>query len=451
VLLVVPVCAVTLAVACGKPAKPRNAVLVLVDTLRADRLSAYGYPTRTSPSFDALAEQGVLFETTVSNGSWTLPGMAGIFSGDFPNKRIFDGSLQQSLIGRFREAGLRTAAFVEGGFMSESFGFDRGFDEFHNASSENFLKGDEHEVVLTEKTFAAAEAWLRENAENPFFLVVHTYETHTPYTRLDYAEGLDSGALGRTFGVLDAGRIQAGALPFGATERRYVGALYDGGVLTADRALGGLLRTLDELGIRNETVVVVTSDHGEDIGGRDPEWPGVHGHHLYDELLLVPLVVQDPTRRFPVSRVSQQVRTIDVLHTILDLLGVAAGTGSHGRSLVPLMTGDEQDDRYAWSRSTEMSFFQFPERYALRAGRHKLILTRGEGNRLEPELYDLGADPGERENRAGAQPKRARRMQAQLMRLREEIDVPAPAHYTIRAPRDVDGLEERLEALGYLE
>lgn len=437
--------------ACSEPEPPRNAVLVLLDTLRADRLSGYGYPRATSPALDHLASQGVLFETVVSSGSWTLPGMAGIFAGDFPNGRIYDGSLQQSLVEPIQAAGFRTAAFVEGGFVAAAFGFDRGFDEFENLSQRDFLSGADHEVVLTEQTFAAAQAWLREHADRPFFLVVHSYEPHTPYTRRRWARGMDSGALGESFHVLDAARIQQGKLPFGPVERRYVGALYDGGIRASDNAVASLLRTLSELGIRDQTLVVVTSDHGEDIGGREPEWPGIHGHNLYDELVLVPLIIHDPTRRYPTERVTQQVRTIDVMHTILDLLGLAEAPSVHGKSLVPLMEGTEGADRFAWSKTARMPFFDFEERYALRTGAHKLILTRREDGGFDTELYDLPSDPGERANQAETDRPRAERLRKLLLGLRDQLEQPGPARYTIRAPADADAVEARLRALGYAE
>ena len=439
---------------CSEPGPPQSAVLILLDTLRADRLSAYGYPESTSPNIDALAEDGVLFETVVSSGAWTLPGMAGIFAGDFPNRGIYNERLLQSIVPELQEAGFQTAAFAEGGFLSASFGFDRGFDEFHNGSRGEFGAGEEHDPQRTMKTFAAAKEWLQEHADQPFFLVVHTYEPHTPYNRLRFAGSLDSGALPRRFSPMEAARVKTGKLPFGETERRYVRALYDGGVFVADREVGGLMETLEDLGVRDHTIVVVTSDHGDDIGGRAPEWPGVHGQHLYDEMLLVPLVVHDPTRRFPVTRVTHQVRTIDVMHTILDLLGFAPLPSIHGRSLVPLMTEDEFSGRFAWSRSTFIRFFEFPDRSSLRAGGHKLITTRRPDGSLRTELYDLASDPGERVDLSETDLRRTRQMSRQLARIQAGIEQPQPARYTIRPPveeGEAEDIEAQLRALGYVE
>lgn len=430
-------------VGCSKE-PPRNAVLIVLDTMRADRLSAYGYPVQTSPNLDALAERGVLFEIAVSNASSTLPAMAGLFAGDFPTRRLFDVRLKRSLVEKVRSAGIRTAAFVEGGFVSEHFGFERGFDRFDDVSR------DDPQVSI-EETFDKAAAWLRENHEDRFFLVVHSYEPHTPYARQTYTAGIDSGRLGRTFGPSDAAKIRRGELEFGATERTWVRALYDGGITASDRQVGKLLKTLEELGIRDQTAIVVTSDHGEDIGGRDPEWPGSHGHDLYDESLLVPLIIHDPSRDYEVKRVATQVRTIDTLHTIVELLGLPPSKGVLGRSLVPIMNGTETSHRIAWSTIPHSSFFDHPICFALRSGTHKLIMTPQSRGKLHFELYDLASDPGERANIAQEDAKDRIRLFKALINLRDGLRRLGRAQYLLdQRNRDPD-LEARLRALGELE
>jgi arylsulfatase A-like enzyme len=440
---------------CSEPERPKNVVLILLDTLRADHLSSYGYPVETSPVLDDLARQGVLFETVVSNAPWTLPAMAGLFSGDFPTKKLFDETLHRSLVDPIHDAGLRTAAFVEGGFLSEKFGFARGFDTFHDgaAGKELGVIGKDGQSVVIEETFRAATEWLRENHDEPFFLVIHTYEPHTPYRRMELTGGLDPGGLGETFEVVDVARIRKGLLDFGSVERTYVKALYDSGVLTSDRHVGELLEILAELGVRDQTAIVVTSDHGEDIGGREPEWPGVHGQNLYDELLLVPLIIHDPTRSYPVQRVTRQVRTIDTLHTVLDLLGLPAAESNHGRSLLPLMRGEEEKDRFAWSAAPKAAYFDFEERYALRTGAHKLIMSPmgPGGNRYEVELYDLASDPGERSNTAEVDAERRLRLRDLLLGLREGLEADGVPRYRIRMKKGMDTIEGRLRELGYVE
>ncbi len=444
-----------LGLGCARREPVRNVVLILLDTVRVDRLSCYGNPEKTSPTLDALAEQGVRFETVVSNAPWTLPAMVGLFAGDFPTGEVYGDELRRSLVERIHDEGILTAAFVEGGFLSADFGFALGFDEFRNGALGYFQIGGKpkgaHSVAIDE-TFGAAEAWLREHHDERFFLVIHTYEPHTPYERRDFTAGLDSGAIGDTFEIGDSALVRKGRLPFGDVERRYVRALYDGGLLESDRHVARLLATLQELGIRDQTAMVVTSDHGEDIGGRKPEWPGVHGHNLYDELLLVPLIIQDPTRHYPVQQVTAQVRTVDTFPTILDLLGVPSPPGGHGRSLLPLMEGRETDDRFAWSHAPRAPYFGFDERYAIRTGGHKLILSPlAHGNTAKVELYDLRSDPAERANLAARDRDERDDLLSRLAEFQKGLEKHGTVHYRLRKKTADRQVEERLRELGYLE
>ena len=429
---------------CSEAPPPRNLVLIVLDTTRADRLSSYGYPVQTSPNLDALAEEGVLFETVVSNASWTLPSMTGLFAGDYPTRPIFDIRLKQSLVETIRSAGIRTAAFVEGDFVSQRFGFELGFDRFHDST-----QGDSNASI--EQTFGNATAWLRDNHSERFFVVVHTDEPGTPYSRRDYTAGLDSGLLSETFEPLDAAKIRAGQLAFGPTERTWVRALYDGGITASDRNVGRLIETLEQLGIRDQTAVVVTSDHGEDIGGREPELPGTHGHDLYDESLLVPLIIHDPSRDYPVKRITTQVRTIDTMHTIVDLLGLSPTEGLLGRSLVPLMNGTEANHRVAWSTVQRSKSLGHPRRFALRNGTHKLIVTPVDRGKLQLELYDLASDPGERANTAQENPEIRTRLFKALISLRDGMRRYGQPHYRIDEMNDAPGVARQVRKLGTSE
>ena len=411
---------------CAEAPPPRNLVLIVFDGMRADRLSAYGYPDQTSPHLDELAEQGVLFESAVSNSSWTLPAMVGLFSGDLPTRHSFDGRLKRSLVETIRSAGIRTAAFVEGGLVSDRFGFSRGFDSFHDGR-----QGDGQASI--EETFAKADAWLRQNAGERFFLLVHSTETQPPYARRDYTRGLESGGLGERFEAADAAKIRQGLLDFGSTERSWLGGLYNGGVAASDRQVGKLLQTLGELDIRDETAVVVTSDHGQNLGGRDPEWPGSQGFDLYDESLLVPLILLDPSRDYAVKRVTTQVRTIDTLHTVIDLLGLPPSEGRIGRSLVPVMEGTESTQRLAWATVPSSKYFDHPKRFALRTGSHKLIMTPSRRGQLLFELYDLGSDPGERGNLGQEQTPERTRLFKTLINVRDDLRRRGLAQYRLDA------------------
>ncbi len=428
-----------LASACGgRPAPVRGVVLVLLDTLRADRLGCAGYERRaTTPRLDAFAREGVVFESAFSHAPWTIASLASILAG-FPDTRAFEGGLQRSLVETLSAAGVRTAAFTEGGYFTAAFGFDRGFASFQE---EHYLFGG-----AIERTVDQALAWLARPEDGRFFLVVHSYEAHMPYLRTTYAEELPPARFGERFTQEAHGRVESGELVLSPAELERLEALYDGGVAACDREIGRLLDGIEALGLRDEVVVIVTSDHGEELAeGRFPRHAGDHGHALYDELVHVPLLVRDP-RRAP-RRVAAQVRSMDVLPTVLDVLGVAPPPDILGRSLAPLLDGRaEAAERLARGGSPE----QGPDREFVRLAGHKLIRRLEEPAPGSPfarvpalELFDVVADPGERRDLAAERPEVVRLL---LEALDEEGPGSAIDPGALDVPADV---AERLRALGY--
>jgi len=429
--------------------RPLGAVVILLDTLRSDHLSSYGYERPTSPAIDELARRGALFETVASYSTWTLPGTVAVLAGDYP-PRVFDEKLrmQRSLVEAFSKGGYRTAAFVEGGYVSRRWGMDRGFDEF----SEERESGSAATTVAA--TFNAARRWLAANGEEPFFLLIHTYEVHMPYTNRDFAGGLDSGRVGPSYEMDFLERVRAGEIELSEAEGKYIRALYDGDVRSADRHVGELMAFLGEIGIADRTVVAVTSDHGEEMGEEFALYIGGHGHSLRDNLLLVPLVIDDPTRDFSEKRITAQVRSLDVLPTVAELLGVGVPEAIGGRSLVPLLDGDEVEHRVAMSAENNRG----ARRVAMRDGRYKLIRV------VDPEseagkdwqaldvpptqLYDLLADPDEDVNLATERPRLARAMSNSVARWFNGLN---PKADTAQPQVTDEKLLERLRALGYVD
>jgi len=469
-------------------AGPQGVVLVVLDTLRADHLSCYGYERPTSPHIDGLARDGVLFRNASSNAPWTLPAALALLSGEYP-ERFESDVLPRSLVESLAAAGVVTAAFTEGGYFSRRFGLDRGFDEYveeegavrydtehggaggpkargaDDASPDDARSGetpggasahDAHGPSRAEpggiaRTFASAREWLADVGDEPFFLLIHTYEVHTPYTRLELTGGLSTGALGRRLTIEQLPRLKSGEIPVGAAEIAYARALYDGGVATADRHVGELLALLDDRGLADRTAIVVTSDHGEELGDHYPRHLGDHGHSLRDPLLRVPLVLFDPTRRPVVGEVDAQVRLLDVMPTVADLLDVPLAGPRDGASLLPLVTGAETADRVALAGQT----WRGPRRGSVRALGYKYIRSAGSADGEVPlvpepptrQLYDLRADPGETVNLADTRPRLVESLDQMLRTtlgdvLRQvEPDV----------PEGVDPeLLDRLRSLGYV-
>ena len=457
--IVYSILALTLSTACGETPRPtpRGAVLILVDTLRPDRLGCYGHERPTSPAIDSLAETGVLFEHVVSSAPWTMPSVGALLSANEPELAFdTDWKLLSSVVEDFSEAGIKTAAFTEGAFVSRHFGMDLGFETFveEESSFHATMAGERlnSEAPLTGgigNTFNLARQWLEQNSEAPFFLVIHTYEVHTPYTRPRFAKG-DGGRIGKSFDIRMLKPMQTGEIELTDQERAHVIDLYDGGIRATDRHVGRFLEFLSELGLRDKVVVALTSDHGEELGEHSERFAFDHGHSLKDNLLLVPLIINDPTRSWPVHVVTDQVRTLDVLPTIADLLGVPARGDTNGSSLVPLMNGHDSGARFAVSGQTQAG----PHRMSLRDGNFKYIVSIAEGDQpleddiADEQLYDLRADPAEQHNLASDHEAVTSSMARWLRRWKKGVARP-----TRRAtPKAMDKAHlERLKALGYLK
>jgi len=428
---------------------PRGAIVFLLDTVRRDHLSVYGYRRPTSPAIDALAASGVLFENAVSYAPWTLPSVAAILAADYP-PRVFDPELRltRSVVESLAAAGYRTAAFTEGGYVARRWGMDRGFEVFVEDA------GEEGGASRAAATFSAARAWLAANADAPFFLLIHTYEPHMPYTHRHFAEGLDAGRVGPSYELDFLERVRDGEIALTESEREYIRALYDGDIRATDAHVGAFLGFLAEQGLADETVVVVLSDHGEEMGEAFPSFIGGHGHSLRDDLLLVPLVIRDPTRAFPHRRIATQVRSLDVLPTLAELLGAPADPGLAGRSLLPVLEGAESAPRTAMSSETNRGF----PRVGVRDGRFKYIravdpdaldVDRRAGLDVPArQLYDLRKDPAESRDLIEIRPRVARRLDRAVGEWWNGMAVPPP---TAPPPVDDPALRERLRALGYVD
>jgi arylsulfatase A-like enzyme len=440
----------------GSATALQGAVVILLDTLRADRLSAYGNLRTTSPNIDALAREGVLFERAIANSSWTLPSTVGLLTGTYPSKRVFDRTLKRSLAEDLQRAGFATAAFTEGGYFSRAFGLDLGFASYEEEESAVRLAKDGMPYAPRDrggidKTFARAESWLRTHSGEPFFLVIQTYETHTPYRRRTYAGDRAPSAIGPTFETAAMTSIREEKIVVGPEEIAYITDLYDGGVTYADHFVGRFRALLAELGIADRTLLVVTSDHGEDLGDRVPGRAGDHGHTLFDELVRIPLIVHVPGREFAVERVQAQVRGIDILPTVMDLLDLEVPMNLHGRSLVPLMEGSEEQDRTAASWTLGPPHGQRTTRMAYSDGQYKLTLVhpRAENDPPRIALFHLPGDPGEERSVTGAQRARAARMSQELHALFGEVHASGLPDYRL-GPEVGDEIRARLQALGYV-
>lgn len=389
-----------------------NILLITIDTLRADRLGAYGHKPAATPALDRLAAGGVRFADATAQAPLTLASHAALLTGRLPGAfGIRTNGVGQlppgtpTLARRLRTAGYATSAIVASAVLDRRFGLSQGFNDYDDRlpmSGRETLSTAELQRRAPVVT-AAAQQWLTGRA-GPWFLWVHYYDPHQPYEA-------DPSCLARTSG-----------------------RPYDAEIACVDTAVGRLLDGID----RANTVIVATADHGEALGEHgEPD----HGFFLYDATLRVPLIIAAPG--IPARVVTAQARGIDVAPTLAELAGVPATavTPDTGVSLVSLMRGTERlDDPISVAESWYPRLhFGWSELRSARVGEWKYVAAP------TPELYDLRVDPGETKNVARDRAAVASRLAAELDRVK------APDAAPSQAPRQPDAeTMERLRSLGYL-
>ncbi|MFH1311767.1 MAG: sulfatase [Candidatus Eisenbacteria bacterium] len=331
-----------LAVACGVSDRPLNVVLIGVDTLRPDHMASYGYRHDTMPNTGRLAAEGVLFENTVAPSPWTLPSFATIFTSLYPTQHgavHFRNTIRDecpTLAELLKANGYATYGVVNAPYLKAQYKLNRGFD-FYNLTP---IDGRN-----AEGTTSDALDWIDMRGNAPFFLFVHYFDPHLPYSPpAPYDTIFDPDYSGRLRNVYDPKRLPAIRLrkfdemkAVSQDDWDHIRSLYDGEVAFTDEAVGSLLEGLEEKGLLKNTLIVFLSDHGEEFYEHDGF---EHGHSLYDELLRVPLIFSLPGRLPEGVRIGRQVRLVDIAPTILDLLGLEPDPRFEGVSLKPLLTGE---------------------------------------------------------------------------------------------------------------
>jgi arylsulfatase A-like enzyme len=438
----------------------KNVILVSVDTLRADRVGCYGYSRQTTPHLDALSADSAIFLRTYAPSGWTLPSHVSLLTGLNVMSHRVEGEKDRmdpdlpTLAGELKKQGYFCAAMTSGGFVSPIFGFDLGFDTFQLGDWGIF------KLDAAARLGRAAADWLRGHGDRSFFLFLHTYQCHSPYDlpEPDRSAFLPPGAPARLRDPMHAVGGQAGIFkPLPEEDRRNASDLYDAEVRYVDRGLiGPLLDALHETGLYDRTLLIVTSDHGEEFYEHGA-W--THGPDLYDESLKVPLVVKFPGSRFAGARVEAIVRLTDIMPTILGEMGsVPAGLELDGRDLKPLLNGRERKDReFLAELAANRMGSHIPRKTALNAGRLKLILnllyqpedlaffTAPPRAAPQIELFDLDADPGETRNVAEKRAAAAR----SLVRRIEELTAKSKTRRGGETAM-TEELREQLRALGYI-
>jgi arylsulfatase A-like enzyme/tetratricopeptide (TPR) repeat protein len=400
-----------------------NVLLITLDTTRADRIGAYGYTAAETPRLDALASEGVLFEQAITPTAFTLPSHSSIMTGLYPpfhGMRLNGGSaladVHLTLAERLTEAGYRCGAVIAAFVLDQRWGLNQGFESFEDDIA---MEPDQRLDLAgvqrrADQVVDLGLEWLEMGSDRPFFAWLHFYDPHIPY---DPPEPYGSRFGGR-------------GLP----------GLYDGEIAFTDLHLGRVLDWLEAKGLSENTVVVVVGDHGESLGEHGET---EHGYYVYDATVRVPFIVRVPGADLEGIRVPAQVRTVDVLPTILDLVDVKAPDPIHGESLVPLMLEPNgEGPGYAYSESMSVHLqYGWSALYSVRTTEHKFI------DAPRAELYALGNDPAETRNLIADLPDLTEELRTVLDELRHEIEVGAPE--TEEADLDEETLS-MLAALGYV-
>lgn len=447
---------------CGEPSPPAaptppNVVLIVVDTLRADRLSQYGYELPTSTALSELASGSTRFTQAQTPAAWTLPSVASLFLGLAPARHGVDKSGAElpagvvTLAESLRAAGFETAGFSFNPYVSRKRGFDRGFQHFSDVGGKRKGYPDVSEMIRE------ASRWLEErNPSRPFLLYLQPMNVHGPY-RVPAAAA--ASLLGRAPapGFAFFGPLMSAIMKQGRIERRgevtpeFVRSLqeeYATAVHYSAEQIAGLLELLRQLGLFDSSLVIFTADHGEELYDRGGF---AHGYSLYREIIGVPLFVKLPGQTRPRS-VDTPVSLVDLYPTVLDLLGLPAPQRLDGVSLRPLLEGPADAPPPELAERALVSQATNPKRCVartLRRGAFELmVIDRNyEGVQGEVRLYNLEKDPGERSDLAGVHPELRDALRERLERTFEAFE---EGRFESRVQPLDEGEREALEALGYL-
>ncbi len=442
----------------GAGADRPNILLVAIDTCRADHLSAYGYARATTPHIDALARRGVLFESAYAQSNWTLPSFASFLTGKYPRRlgmfdegrRLSDfdytdpelGAAETTLPEALKKAGYRTAGFFTGRYNGPDYGFAQGFDLYRDYRSDVGRKQERTE------SFAAflpeALDWMEKNKDGPFFIIFNPFELHRPYLPpADFIKpyaGEYKGVLASTWFSkpvlssikkdgegwsfsLDESTAAAGAsrkakqfpsnyppVRLGPADIDYIIARYDASLTYVDKFIGELAEWADKH-TPGSTIIIITGDHGEELGDHGGFLHNTDPPKLYQELIHVPLIMDIPAKWLNTGAavVRQPVELVDLMPTILDLAGASPPPGLQGRSLARLLKGAKKEEAgravFAETRGYGVKV------QSVKAGAWKLIRTGPrKGAPQKAELYDLASDPAEAHDLAGQEPGRVREL-----------------------------------------
>jgi len=462
-----------MASACGAQEEPppKNLIIISVDTLRADHMSLYGYPRNTTPNIAAFARRGVVFDRAIAPWPKTAPSMTSMFSGRYPHatgvmfasRGLYVDDQQLMLAEIAKQHGLATAAVVSNAVLSSSTNFNKGFDRYVETYETDSPYGNQNRNRATSVTFHARFLLRRLVTEGPFFLWVHYVDPHTRYNPpAEYSESFlndehyDSTVLrlnedDQNFNGGVAGKYwrQNG----GQDEWGWYKSRYDGEIAYTDDMIGELLTEMENLGVLDDSVVMLTADHGESLG--EHHYFFEHGWFPYHACGWIPWMVYWPDNPAAGRRVEYPTSLLNLVPTVIDMMGWSVPVDVfHGGSVLPVMRGEQEYvTPYVIEEAGEGGLRRDRFLRSIQDDQWKLVHVPSQRYQdimqgVEYELYDVLADPDETVNVADAHPDVVERLRWALEDVMDATGPVAPPPGT--APRYTDEQLRQLRALGYI-
>lgn len=428
----------------GEPPEKRKinrVILISIDTLRPDFLGIYNPEMKTSPHIDQFGAENIVFDQATAQAPSTAISHKSILYSLYPavhktTKESVPTETSLSPLEILQQKGFKTAAFVGGGQLGRKFGFAKGFDSYWEAVGKGRRNKDRDDLQSIENS---TMDWLNQNYKDNFFLFVHTYEVHCPYNPPEeYAEKFAGWYEGTLNPTGKCGDTFYNNVNLSADDIQYLRDLYAGSVNFVDEFVGRLITNIKKLGIYDDTMIILVSDHGESLGER-----GYIGHNLlYEVQLKIPLIMRVPGVES--KRIDDPVVGMDLMPTVFEGLGLGKAYPFQGNSLIPIITGSTK-----FSKDRALIAEQ-SSRMRVRKGDWSCIFSRSGGP--GDELYNLADDPEQQENLAQENPKKVaelKKIYAQMLDSSKELSAKFKLGDSSRPELDEE-TKEQLEALGYV-
>jgi arylsulfatase A-like enzyme len=463
-----------------------NVLVLLIDTLRGDHLSCYGYGKPTSPAMDQFASEGAVFLNTYTQASWTKPATASLMTGLYPSTHqtmTMGSGLAESfriLPEVYQEKGYRTAIFTSNNLVSPLFGFDQGVDFFYYGKAQmvrelmfgnvvrTLLRSNQDRKRMVEDWFWSLESslrfrervdydpsaeslnsrfleWLDEGPDRPYFAYIHYIEPHFPYTPPPPFDTLFTSIEPGTyvqptqnFGFQPFDRME----PVERDLLEKVLGEYDGEIAYLDHVLGNFFRELERRGVLDRTIVLLTADHGEEFFDHSM-WG--HGHSLFNEVVKIPLIMRFPAMIPAGTKVTSVAALVDVMPTLLELSGIEGKVETAGKSLLPLLKSKEAESEPRSSYGEVLTGGR--KAWFLTDGTYK-ILRAQKGVLEEIMLFDLRDGDREAHDLSDSLPEVKADFVRKMDKIYQESASKAVAEENMRIDK---ATEDQLRALGYIQ